>query len=419
MSLFISYLRHPAVAFDMYVHEIVMRLIGTLFSSYSWLHMKKLDKMIEAVSNSLSNNNNNGSAGGGNNGLGNQIALVDSLTNSLRWLPLSNSQAELATGLTYSYAFTFNNSQTKSSADTMFVHCMRMLCLLAAVIDESALPSVLTANLTAGSTAVSAPPPPSAPTTSTASSSTLAPTSTSTSNSSSAPSLVQTTTSQSNTDTSPSFIRSKLNNIAELRQPKTSGTSSSSLSSATANKTNPSSESTSTTATNEGAPSSSSLPKTTTNVYLGYFQASSHYLKLYETSKLAYNTYKKSAQIGSYDRFTSLLKQTLHVFAQLLESALSVHEVGPHLDEILLYLRIIFAVEPSCTVKCVTLCLKSLFGLNLAGLMFEYVQQQLVKFTSGSAASTPALSPSNASLSSYPTGNSILPMSTPLSSKIN
>lgn len=444
MSLFASYLRHPAVAFDMYVHEIVMRLIGTLFSSFVWLHMKKLDKMIETVANSSNNNNNNNtnpnapssSSTATPNAVNNQAALVDSLAQSLRWQPLANSQAESATGLTYAYAFTFNNSQIKSTADSMFVHCMRMLCVMAAVIDESALPSTLTANLAAGSTAVSAPPPPQS--TSSSASSTSIPTGATpqTSATASSSSLAPQSSAQSsssigniinnNTETSPSFIRSKLNNITELRQSKTTSSpvlsSSSSSTSSSTNKSSsgislPSVGGDTSSSTSEQSGSSSLLPKTTTNVYLGYFQSSSHYLKLYETTKLAYNVYKKSPQIGAYDRFTSLLKQTLHMFAQLLESSLSVHEVGPHLDEILLYLRVLFTIEPSCTVKCVTLCLKSLFGLNLAGLMYEYVQQQLIKLGTAntSTTTTPVLSPSNASLSSMQ--NNIIPMSAPLSSR--
>ena len=131
-----------------------------------------------------------------------------------------------------------------------------------------------------------------------------------------------------------------------------------------------------------GISTSTSLPKTTTSVYLGFFQNSSYYLKLYETLKVAFNSYKKSPNINTYDRFTQIVKSSLKLLAQLLESALSVHEIGPHLDEILLYLKIIFAIEPSCSVKCVTLCLKSLFSLNLSGLMLEYLQQQMAKIQS-------------------------------------
>ena len=137
---------------------------------------------------------------------------------------------------------------------------------------------------------------------------------------------------------------------------------------------------------------SSSLPKTTTNVYLGYFQSSSIYLKLYETTKISFNSYKKSPSIGVYDRFLQTVKATLKLFSQLLEAGLGVYEIGPHLDEILLYLKVIFTVDPSSSVKCVTLSLKALFNLNLSGLMFEYIQQQLNAATTNQL-SSPTLPP--------------------------
>lgn len=309
-----------------------------------------------------------------------QPSLVDALTNALRAQSCANSHAEAATGLAYTYSFTFNNGQVKQAADTMLVHCMRMLCVLAAVVDESALPSALTTNLNAGSTAVSAPPPPPPSMSSQGSASNLGNSTNSSSSANTQTSLAPPASNTNETLSSPSFLRSKLNNITDLRQSKSNVSS-------VPGKANPTSATSSTTG-GESTADTTSLPKTTTNVYLGYFQASSHYLKLYETSKLLFNIYKKSPQLGTYDRFLSLVKETLHMFAQLLEAALSVHEVGPHLDEILLYLRILFAIEPSCTVKCVTLCLKALFGLNLAGLMFENVQQQLVKLSSSSASTS-------------------------------
>ncbi len=119
------------------------------------------------------------------------------------------------------------------------------------------------------------------------------------------------------------------------------------------------------------------MPKSSTNAYLGCFQNSASYLKLYETTKQSFSSYKKTPNIGVYDKFLQLTKSTLKLFAQLLEAGLGVHEVGPHLDEILLYLKVIFSIDPSSSVKCVTLCLKSLFNLNLSGIMFEYLQQKL------------------------------------------
>ena len=112
----------------------------------------------------------------------------------------------------------------------------------------------------------------------------------------------------------------------------------------------------------------------------------------------------------------------MRLFAQLLESGLGVHEIGPHLDEILLYLRIIFSIEPSCSVKCVTLCLKSLFNLNLAGLMNEYIQQQLnnaINFnaTIQSTANSDSVSNTN-SMSSSTINNSSAGLSNHLSNSL-
>lgn len=42
----------------------------------------------------------------------------------------------------------------KNVIDQLFIHSMRMLCLLACIVDETALPTNLTQNLAAGSTSV-------------------------------------------------------------------------------------------------------------------------------------------------------------------------------------------------------------------------------------------------------------------------
>jgi hypothetical protein len=164
--------------------------------------MKKLDKMLESVQSTA--------------GTTTQGQLVDSLQASVR-SHVSASAAEQATGLVYTYAFTFNNVQIRSTADAMFVHCMRMLCVLAAVVDESALPSVLTANLNAGSTAVSAqqpqPPPPPPPTPLATSSTTSSQTA-----SNSNQQQQQTTPAQATASSETSFLRSKLSNITDLKQ---------------------------------------------------------------------------------------------------------------------------------------------------------------------------------------------------------
>ena len=58
LHLFISYLRHPLVSFDLYVHDILMRLIGSLFCSYAWLSMKKMDKLMQQLNFNLTNQTN-------------------------------------------------------------------------------------------------------------------------------------------------------------------------------------------------------------------------------------------------------------------------------------------------------------------------------------------------------------------------
>lgn len=47
LAMLVAYLKHPTVAFDFYVHDIVLRLVGHLLCSYTWLWMKKLDKMVD------------------------------------------------------------------------------------------------------------------------------------------------------------------------------------------------------------------------------------------------------------------------------------------------------------------------------------------------------------------------------------
>lgn len=314
-SILLSFIRHPNVFFDLYAHDILLRIIGNLFSSLSWLNMKKIDKLILQLDQLLSSNRCNQSCQN----------LIDLITNAIKAVPFSNSQAEQNTGLTYSYSLSFNNQPLKTLIDSIFVHITKVLCIFACVIDEASLPSVLTSNLSTGSTTTNVSTPPI----------------------NSTPSQIQTAQSSG----SPNFIKSRFSNLAERKNDKETPV----------------------------VPLMTQLPKTTNNVYLGNFQNFSHYLKLYETIKSAYLLYKKSANFVSYDRFIQYLKTSLCLFAQLLEASLSVHEIAPHLDELLLYLRIIFTIEPTITTKCVTLCLKSLFGRNLAGLMFDFTQQQIDK----------------------------------------
>jgi hypothetical protein len=294
LDMFTTYLRHPLVTFDIYAHEILLRLIGNIFCSCSWLTMKKLDKYSQNLGNLLANNQNQQAQA--NNNLAQQ--LMDHLVNAIRINVCPHSKAESITGLNYFYLYSFNNALFKSCTDRLYVHVMRMLCLIACVIDESSLPSNLTTNLSTGSTSVASTAQPEPTTTQT--------TATTTSTSSA--------TTNSNRSSSPNFLRSKLINITESKSGKVGK--------------------------DPISTSQTELPKTT-NIYLGFFQNSSQYLKLYEILKSSYNSYKKSF-FNSNDRFIQTVRSVLKLFAQLLESALGVYEIAPHLDEILLYLKVIF-----------------------------------------------------------------------------
>lgn len=57
MNLFISFLKHPFVAYDLYSQDILLKLIGTFYTAYSWLKMKKYDQLIQQL-NILVNKSN-------------------------------------------------------------------------------------------------------------------------------------------------------------------------------------------------------------------------------------------------------------------------------------------------------------------------------------------------------------------------
>jgi hypothetical protein len=387
LEMFIAYLRHPVVAYDLYVHDIVIRLIGNLFSSYAWLEMKKLDKLTfyltlndnypqsiitpKSAFNILKNSIRIVSSPTGNNSDGSSSTSTNETSFSINngW----QSQAEIATGNFYHYPYAFNNLTLKKCLDEVFVHCARTLCVLACVVDDSSLPSALTFNLNAGSTAVTS----SVINTPILISSTLGSKSGQSEGQSTIGNQELDQNNQTKSKTSPPDATRSRTSILF-------GTSSSTATAKTKSAGSPTRNINQTTGQQQQPQSNQSslpLPKTNTafssNIYIGFFQNSSHYLKFYEQLRQAYSNYRKSSQIDVHDKFMQILRSTLQLFAQLLESALSVHEIAPHLDEFLLYLRILFSVEASCSVKCVTLCLKSLFTLNLGSLMHDFVTQKV------------------------------------------
>jgi hypothetical protein len=248
-------------------------------------------------------------------------------------------EAELETGLNYTYSFAFGNMATKACIDQMFVHAMKMMCVFACIIDESALPSHLTSNLSMGSTAVTAPPPPTPamsaaaatvsggaggplsppqPSHTSISSSNLNTSLLNTSGASSSSNLLTSTSSQhaanlsGHSSSSPGFLKSKFSSLTEskllsknqsasaLGTPSTSGMSTPTTSASSASK-DPMSPRKNLEEPAQPPQQPHPLPKTSSSVYLGYFQKSSHYLKLYESLKVLFNLYKKSSSIGKRD----------------------------------------------------------------------------------------------------------------------
>ncbi|XP_013398873.1 huntingtin [Lingula anatina] len=98
---------------------------------------------------------------------------------------------------------------------------------------------------------------------------------------------------------------------------------------------------------------------------IGVFYNLPQYVKFYEVLKGAHSNYQSTLDLGSTDKFCSLLKTTLDVLSQLLEIA-TLQEVGKYTDELLGFLKTTFGLEAKSTVLCVQQLLKSLFGTNLS-----------------------------------------------------
>lgn len=282
--------------------------------------MRKLDKLTQEIQFNLSQYHSSSNNNTATNLIQQQqsVQVIKSLLDTLSNATLKSnsntatqSQAELETGLanTYMYTLAFGNMSSRACMDQLFVHAAKMLCVLACVVDENALPSQLTYNLSHGSASLTgvAPPPP-AP---------LVLTTTSTTSTTNSPAnLTQTSppptpaSASSTTSSSPGFLKSKFSSITDsklLSKNQSSTASTSSLASTSTSSTNSKSSAVN---TKPNDPNSTlpplptqpnvSLPKTTTNIYLGSFQNSSHYLKIYENLKLLYNSYKKSPNLGKF-----------------------------------------------------------------------------------------------------------------------
>lgn len=291
LSLLQALINHSLIAYDLYLHEILMKLLGNLYSTLVW---KVLTSKYDTASITQQS-----------------IEMIQ----------------KLITKKDQPFYLLANNTLLINYANKFYSHCMRLLCIISCVIDESSLPSSVTSNLSAGSNYVS---------------------------------------------NITSIIPSKADEIIDAPAtipPSTTGSSNTQQSSSS-------------------NPSEKSKETSTKSSFYGSFQHSSFYMKIYEATKISYTSWKKSAHVGAYDKFTAFIKSTLSVFSQLLECALSANELARHLDEILLYLRIIFSIDAANSVKCVTQLLKALFGLNFTHLYLS----NLVQSYNNTSSSVPKLS---------------------------
>jgi hypothetical protein len=90
--MLIALLKHPHVAFDIYAHDIVMRLIGSLYCSRAWLSMKKLDKLVQEVHFNLNSANSAATPAVMHQCINVVHSLLDTLNSSLRIQPFPHSQ---------------------------------------------------------------------------------------------------------------------------------------------------------------------------------------------------------------------------------------------------------------------------------------------------------------------------------------
>ncbi|CAG5125625.1 unnamed protein product, partial [Candidula unifasciata] len=98
---------------------------------------------------------------------------------------------------------------------------------------------------------------------------------------------------------------------------------------------------------------------------IGVFYNLPQYMKLFDVLKGSYSNFKTSLDLTSSDKFCGILRTTLTVLSQLLEIA-TLYDIGLVTEELLGYLKVTMALEPTWTVLCVQQLLKALFGTNLA-----------------------------------------------------
>lgn len=93
------------------------------------------------------------------------------------------------------------------------------------------------------------------------------------------------------------------------------------------------------------------------------FAHSRVYMKLYEMLLGTYETYKATLDSNEVDKFSLFLRTVLDAFSQILE-IVTFDDIERYTEDILMYLKTIFTVEPTMTVQAVQQLLKGLFGTN-------------------------------------------------------
>lgn len=286
LNVLVSYLQHPFITFDLYINELLLRIIGSFYCGCYWKFLKKLEP--------------------------NSINTEYNLNTSHPWCLL------------------FNNDHLISITDILFTHLLHVLCIIATVIDENAIQNStfnFGNNASSGSTTLLA--------------ATLS-------------GVTSKVSSAANTNNSSNNNVIRFKGVQDSSDIGSLSKSNDSVSNITSNiqttNVNP------------------SIGSKLNNLYIGSFQNNSIYMKLYDSIKLAYSSYRKSANINSNDKFCKFIRSILKLISQLMECSLSTYETSKFLDELLLYLKITFTVDSENSVKCITQILKSLFNMNFSSL---------------------------------------------------
>lgn len=97
---------------------------------------------------------------------------------------------------------------------------------------------------------------------------------------------------------------------------------------------------------------------------LGHFSESHHYMKLYENVRNIY-AIQRNALNDQNDKVKQLIMACLECLSSLLEFAPAL-TIGKHTEELLIYMKSTFIMDPVATLKTVQTLLRCIFGTNVA-----------------------------------------------------